>query len=273
MLPTPPLCEQRAIAEVLGSLDDKIATNTKLATTADELACAEFLKAAASAKSGSRTYADVASVGGGGTPRSTVPEYWDGDVLWLTPTDVTGLNGPYVSRTSRTITEAGLAATSSALYPVGSIFMTSRATIGAFAVAEAPMAVNQGFIVVQPHDERLRYWLFHEMRSRVSEYLDHANGATFMELSRGNFKKLPVTLADEQTMFTFGARVAPLHARASAALHENSALATTRDALLPALMSGRLRVSDAERIVDDVRSPAADDVARVRLDGGRPRAF
>ncbi|MBD8078170.1 restriction endonuclease subunit S [Cellulosimicrobium arenosum] len=242
---------QEAIADVLGALDEKIAANTRLATTADDLASSIFMRAVHGLEFSAQTFADVARVGGGGTPKSAVSEYWVGDVLWLTPTDVTALPGPYISSTKRTISEAGLQSISSALYDPGAIFMTSRATIGAFALAEAPMAVNQGFIVVEPLDESLRYWLFHEMRSRVGEFLDHANGATFMELSRGNFKKLPVRLAAPEVMTRFNETARVLHARASAALTENRALTAMRDALLPQLMSGRLRVRDA---VDAIES-------------------
>jgi len=197
------------------------------------------------------TYTDVATIGGGGTPRSKVPEYWGGDVQWLTPTDVTALAGPYIRQTDRTITEAGLASISSPLYPAGSICMTSRATIGAFALLGVPMAVNQGFIVVQPKDPSMRYWLLHEMRQRVDEFHDHANGATFMELSRGNFKKLRVCLAESAAMAEFGIEAEVLHDRACNALQENQRLAQTRDTLLPKLMSGRLRVREAEELVAD----------------------
>lgn len=247
----PSLSEQQAIAEVLGALDDKIEANRKLAATADALAVALFKHDARDAALSDLTYADVASVGGGGTPRSKVPEYWGGDVQWLTPTDVTSLSGPYIRETNRTITEAGLASVSSPLYPAGSICMTSRATIGAFALLGGPMAVNQGFIVVQPNDPALRFWLFHEMRHRVDEFHDHANGAIFMELSRGNFKKLRVHLADRSTMVEFGRRVESLHNSARTALRENRRLVEVRDTLLPKLMSGQLRVREAERLVAD----------------------
>lgn len=246
-----PIEEQRAIAEVLGALDDKIAANTKLAETIDELAHARFVDLLRGAELGTVAYEDLADIGGGGTPKSKVEEYWNGDVNWLTPTDVTALPGPYIADTSRKITKDGLATVSSKLYPVGSIFMTSRATIGAFALAEAPMAVNQGFIVVQPHEPRLRFWLLHEMRSRVQEYKDHANGATFLELSRGRFKKMRVKLADSGEMYAFNAEAATFHRLASQALRENRTLEETRDALLPQLMSGKLRVKDAEAVVSE----------------------
>lgn len=240
----PPLPIQQAIAEVLGALDDKIGANRKLAATADALARSIFAEAARDASLSEETYGDLAKIGGGGTPKSKVEEFWTGDVRWLTPTDVTALPGPYVEETSRRISEAGLASISSPLYPVGSIAMTSRATIGSFAILDRPMAVNQGFIVVEPYDENLRLWIFHEMRRRVREFYDYANGATFMELSRGNFKKIRVHLSDYNTMSRFGERVRPLHDSARLALRENETLIALREALLPRLMSGQLSVVD-----------------------------
>src|SRR5699024_376108 len=247
----PDLTAQEAIAEVLVALDDKIAANIKLAKTSDELAGAFFRQALLSATYSDETFSDLAKVGGGGTPSTKKPEYWDGRVSWATPTDVTALSGPYLEKTSRTISEAGLAACSSELYPVGSILMTSRATIGAFALAQAPTAVNQGFIVVQPHEPSLHFWLFHEMRSRVDEFISLANGATFLELSRGNFKKFKVRQATPEIMAEFNETAAALHNAARAALLENASLGTTRDALLPRLMSGKLRVNDAEKILEE----------------------
>ena len=248
----PSLQEQRAIAEVLGALDDKITANNKLATAADDLARALFQKALKSATYSDESFADLAEVSGGGTPSTKKPEYWNGTIPWATPTDVTALSGPYLEETSRTISELGLKSCSSALYPAGTILMTSRATIGAFALAQVPTAVNQGFIVVQPNDPSLRFWLFHEMRSRVDEFISLANGATFLELSRGNFKKFKVRKATPETMAAFNETAGVLHDSARAALLENNSLVATRDALLPQLMSGKILVREAESIVEDV---------------------
>jgi len=248
----PPVRDQSGIAEVLGALDDKIAANITLARSADDLATANYQFHASAEIRSNLTYGDVATVGGGGTPKTDVEKYWGGPVSWATPTDVTALPAPYLESTARTITEEGLASCSSPLYRAGSILMTSRATIGAFAINSQPTAVNQGFIVVNPHNEKWRWWLFHEMRSRVPEYLSHANGATFLELSRGKFKALPVRLIDEQGMVRFSEVAAALHASSRQALVESDALSNLRDTLLPHLMSGRLCVKDAERQVEAV---------------------
>lgn len=249
-IPLPRVEVQRGIAEVLGALDDKIAANTALAATSLELADAIFHRAVRRLAFGPATFEDVASIQGGGTPSTKVEEFWGGGISWATPTDVTNLGAPYLERTARTITPAGFEACSSALHPVGSIFMTSRATIGAFAIAKTPAAVNQGFIVVNAHDPSLQWWLFHEMRSRIPEFLSHANGATFLELSRGRFKKLSVRCPDD--VASFQAAVAPIHLRARAAAVEAEHLGNTRDLLLPMLMSGKIRVKDAERVVEGV---------------------
>lgn len=248
----PRMDEQRAIAEVLGALDDKIAANTYLVNTSLQLADAQFVDAAAHSMLSDLTFADVADVGGGGTPKTKVEEYWGDEVNWATPTDVTALHGPYLRSTSRRITEAGLDNCSSALYPTGSVLMTSRATIGAFAVAQAPMAVNQGFIVVNSKGDVPQWWLFHEMRRRVPEFVSHANGATFLELSRGKFKNFHVHLAATDVMQRFAETADALHKRAAAAEAESASLAATRDALLPLLMSGKVTVRDAESIVEGV---------------------
>lgn len=249
-IPAPPLPEQQAIAEVLGALDDKIAANTAVAATATHLATTEFTAAARSATWGP-TFDQLADVSGGGTPSTRNATFWDGEIWWATPTDMTALAGPYLESTARTITASGLAACSSKLFEPGAILMTSRATIGTLAVNSIPTALNQGFIVVEPHDPSMRWWLFHEMESRVNEFVSWANGATFLELSRGNFRKLPVRIPSAEALSAFAEAAEALHGAASGLLTQNRTLAATRDALLPQLMSGKLRVRDAEQLAAD----------------------
>lgn len=248
----PVLSEQRAIAEVLEALDDKIAANGRVVRTVGELTDAIYQQVRSSTRTYDRTFGDVAAVSGGGTPSTRVPEYWDGLVWWATPTDVTRLQAPYLPRTARTITELGLRACASKLHPAGSILMTSRATIGAFALAQCPVAVNQGFIVVNAIDDRNQLWLYHDMRSRVREFLSHANGATFLELPRGRFKSMPVSLPEGDSVNAFNDAVLPLHHLGAQIMREAGALSKARDELLVLLMSGRARVRDAEKAVEEM---------------------
>lgn len=247
----PGIHEQRAIAEVLGALDDKIAANERVVGTAESLADALFLSAAADYSPGPITFQEVASIEGGGTPKTKVEDYWGDEVAWATPTDVTQLNGLFLGDTGRKLTEAGLSACSSRLHPAGSILMTSRATIGALAIAAIPMAVNQGFIVANAIESDGQWWLYHEMKSRVPEFLNFANGATFMELPRGKFKQIPVRWPSEEELRSFNVAVSEIHERGRAAGVESASLARTRDELLPLLMSGKISVKDAETVVSD----------------------
>ncbi|QIK72601.1 restriction endonuclease subunit S [Propioniciclava coleopterorum] len=248
----PSFAEQQAISEVLGALDDKIAANTELIATCLGLSRALHARVLQQEATSDTLYTEVASVGGGATPSTKRPEYWDGDVPWAVPSDITALGAPYLDDTPRHITAEGFAACSSPLYPVGSILMTSRATIGAFAVNQVPTAVNQGFIVVTPHEDTHRWWLLHEMERRVPEYLNRANGATFLELPRGVFKTMHFDLPDTQVLEQFHQQVDPIHARALAASRESRTLAELRDTLLPALMDGTIKVKDAVASAEEV---------------------
>lgn len=248
----PSVSSQEAIAGVLGALDDKLAANTQLVASSLDLVRALFRSTSRLTPSRSTTYGEIAQVDGGGTPSTKVPAFWGGQIRWATPTDITSLRAPYLIDTARSITSDGLAACSSTLFAPGAILMTSRATIGAFAVNQIHTSVNQGFIVVRPNDPHATWWLFHEMESRVDEYISRANGATFLELPRGRFRTLEVAPPRHDVLLEFDAKASAIHAKSAAAAAESRSLASLRDTLLPKLMSGELRVRDAEKQVEDV---------------------
>lgn len=251
----PKLAEQRKITDLLGALDDKISTNVRIINATDSLV--DVLYSRVIKTPTEQSFAEVAQVFGGSTPSTKNDAFWDGDINWATPTDITALDGPWIGDTSRKITKAGLASMSSSLHPENSILMTSRATIGAIALASGPIATNQGFIVVEAPDE-LTPWLFAQMKARKHEFEAWANGATFMELSRGNFKKLPFIGCSDDDLQAFNDAAWPLLKRAQAAQKENQVLARTRDELLPLLMSGRITVGEAEEAADVAGSAASE---------------
>lgn len=251
----PEIREQQKIASVLKALDDKISTNVRIINAADSLV--DVLYSRVSKMPTEQSFAKVVQVFGGSTPSTKNDAFWDGDINWATPTDITALDGPWIGDTSRKITEAGLVSMSSSLHPENSILMTSRATIGAIALASGPIATNQGFIVVEAPDE-LTPWLFAQMKARKREFEAWANGATFMELSRGNFKKLPFIGCSDDDLQAFNDAAWPLLKRAQAAQKENQILTRTRDELLPLLMSGRITVSEAEEAADVAGAAASE---------------
>lgn len=244
----PPIDEQRGIAATLGALDDKIESNRRAVAGVQELSRSLYVAWRERHQTVMETvFGDFADVHGGATPKTSVPDYWCGGIAWTTPSDVTALSAPYLFATSRTITESGLSGISAALHPPGTIFMTSRATIGAFAVPQIPATTNQGFIVVRPREPIHRWFLFEEMRFRVPEFLDNANGSTFLELSRGRFKELPLRVPGAHALQELDGLLSPLHNKAAQTVSEITSLEMLRDFLLPELLSGRIRVPEAEQ--------------------------
>lgn len=234
-IPLPPLEEQERIAGILGSLDDKIEANTRLIHTLLDTADSVFQKFYSECELSESTYASL-EVYGGGTPSTKNETYWGGDIQWLTPTDVTSLGSPILFDTARKLTEDGLNACSSKLHPAGSIMMTSRATIGAFAINQYPAATNQGFIVAVPQREEERWWIYHHMKKDVPEMINSANGTTFLEISRRTFKGLPYGSLSDENLDRFHAVVNPLYELVKSSEQENLQLAETRDALIKRLI-------------------------------------
>lgn len=151
IVPIPPLPEQRAIAAVLSSLDDKIdllhRQNKTLEAMAETLFRQWFVEEAKEDWEEGKL-GDVISVKGGTTPSTKESEYWNGDIHWTSPRDLSNHNAVFVFNTERKITEKGLSQISSGLLPIGTVLLSSRAPIGYLAITEIPIAINQGYIAI-----------------------------------------------------------------------------------------------------------------------------
>ncbi len=196
------------------------------------------------------TIGDEVRVVGGSTPSTKEPKLWDGGINWATPKDLSTLAAPVLLETSRTITKAGLAKIGSGLLPVGALLLSSRAPIGYLAIAEVPVAINQGFIgmICDKRISNAFAWLW--TLENMEAILAKANGSTFQEISKGNFRPLPVVVPSEPVLRAFDAIAKPLYDRIAKNERESRTLAQTRDLLLPRLMSGELQVAQAERVVE-----------------------
>ena len=137
---------------------------------------------------------ELATVVGGGTPSRSQPTYWNGDVPWATPTDVTGLKGRVISETASTITDEGLANSSSVLLPPRSLLMTTRATIGACAVNQVSMATNQGFQSLVPKEGARVEFLYYLIQHHKRRLERLAAGSTFLEVSKRTIRDFRVVV-------------------------------------------------------------------------------
>ena len=137
---------------------------------------------------------ELATIIGGGTPSRSQPAYWNGDVPWATPTDVTGLKGRVISETNSTITDEGLANSSSVLLPPHSLLMTTRATIGACAVNQVSMATNQGFQSLVPKEGARVEFLYYLIQHHKRRLERLAAGSTFLEVSKRTIRDFRVVV-------------------------------------------------------------------------------
>jgi type I restriction enzyme S subunit len=160
------------------------------------------------------TVGALADVSGGSTPSTRQPSFWeDGSHYWATPRDLASLTMPVLLQTDRRVTESGLAQISSGLLPPGTVLMSSRAPIGYLAVAEVPVAVNQGFIAMKAKPNVSNLFLLLWADSAQEAIVSRANGSTFLEISKSNFRPIPVVTPSADVMVAFDRLVRPLYER------------------------------------------------------------
>ena len=192
-----------------------------------------------------RALGDVVEVVGGTTPSTKKPEYWESGIhCWATPKDLAALSSPVLLDTERRITDAGLQRIGSGLLPRGSVLLSSRAPIGYLAIAETPVAINQGFIGILPREELSNLFMLYWCEASHEEIVNHANGSTFLEISKGNFRQIPAVMPDRVAMIAFDRSTRPLYRRITSNEREAHALASQRDILLPKLVAGAVGVEE-----------------------------
>lgn len=188
---------------------------------------------------------DVAECVGGGTPSTKVSNYWDdGDISWVTPTDVTRNDHFVLLDSQKRITEAGLQNSSAKVVPPHAVLMTSRASVGFFAVAGREVCTNQGFISVVPHDAIFSNFILFQLSHRVEEIRGMASGSTFPEVSRGKFREFLIQVPPRRIVADFDEQASMFLKQIRILKLQNQKLRAARDLLLPRLMSGEIEVVD-----------------------------
>lgn len=186
--------------------------------------------------------ADVCETVGGGTPSTKVSEYWEGDITWVVPSDVTKNDCLILLASERKITEKGLRESSAKMVPAETILMTSRASVGFFALMDFGVCTNQGFINIIPHDEEMRMYLLFNLMSRVTEIRSNAKGTTFSEISKGRFRGMNVVVPARTLVFEFANITSDILLQVRCLRRSILQLTQARDLLLPRLMNGEVAV-------------------------------
>lgn len=141
---------------------------------------------------------EIGSVVGGATPSTTVDAYYNGDIPWLTPKDLSDFHERYIERGERNITKSGLNSCSAQLLPAGSVLFSSRAPIGYVAIAKNPIATNQGFKSIIPNPEKVdSLFLYYLLRYNKDNIEAMGSGTTFKEVSGATMKNIEVYLPED----------------------------------------------------------------------------
>lgn len=248
----PGLNVQRVIGSILASLDDKIAVNDRIAATALELAEALYLQASSSHDWSSIELGSAASWYSGGTPKTSEPRFWDGEIPWIS---ALSLKGCWIETSERRLTELG-AASGTRLVPAGVVIFVVRGSslkeefrVG---LTQREVAFGQDCKALVPSSGIDPHILFHGIRSARDQILDLVDETSIGagRLSTDLITKLAIRVPPEAAS-DIVEEIRSLDQLSAVRTRETRALLALRDALLPELMAGRLRVKDAEKVVEE----------------------
>ena len=188
--------------------------------------------------------ASLGKVSSGGTPDTSNEIYWNGNINWCTPTDITKLNGSkYIGETVVKITEKGLKSSSATLLPIGSVIVCTRATIGKAAISIDEISTNQGFKNIIPNSKKVDVeFLYYSIINSEHKLLRLGNGSTFLEVSKSDFEsfKIPLPPLPEQKA------IAQVLSTADAAIHTTEKLIAQKELrkkwLMQQLLTGKKRL-------------------------------
>jgi type I restriction enzyme S subunit len=261
------ILEQKAIAATLSCLDDMIELNNRTNKVLEEMVQAIFkhwfvdfefpnengepYKSSGGEMEDSelgeiplgwriRQFTDIIEVTGGGTPKTSNHDYWDGEIPFFTPKDC-NLNY-YVLDTEKHITELGLENCNSKLYPTNTVFITARGTVGKIAIAGRPMAINQSCYALRYRGEPLQYYVHQITKNAVNELQHKASGAVFDAIVTRDFDSLKTIVPTTDLVRAYDSTISKTYELLRINNMQNVVLSLTRDTLLPKLMSGEIRV-------------------------------
>lgn len=280
--------EQLAIAHILGTLDDKIELNRSMNHTLESIARAIFkswfvdfdpvrakmeglqpLGMAAETAAHfpdffedsplgklpvgwtATSFVDQIDVIGGGTPKTSVPEYWGGNIPWFSVVDTPGAGEVFAIATEKTITDKGVSNSSTRVLPVGTTIISARGTVGNLALVGVPMAMNQSCYGLLDRRGKNGFYLYFAAEAVVDMLRQRSHGSVFNTITRDTLQSLVFVSPPAEVVGAFERQVGVLFQRILTGLLVSKTLVAIRDTLLPKLISGEIRVKDAEKFVEE----------------------
>lgn len=235
----PSLDIQKRIIGILRSLDNKIELNNKISENLERQAF-ELFDNFYNRTNSSVKFTEIIQIMGGGTPKTGESSYWNGQIPFFTPKDV---GSPYTLTTEKWITEEGLAHCNSRLYPVNTVFVTARGTVGKAGMPGVPMAMNQSCYALVGKEIHQLLVYFYTLKT-VDRLKHKASGAVFDAITTRDFESESISKLSDNDAEAFLSIAKPIYQAILSNAIENQRLVSLRDILLPKLMSGEIDVGD-----------------------------
>ena len=186
---------------------------------------------------------DIADVYNGATPSTINEQNYGGDIVWITPKDLSDQNQKFVYQGERNISQAGYNSCSTHLLPPNTILMSSRAPIGLLSIAKTELCTNQGFKSFVPKAENISTYLYYYLNIHIKQIEQLGTGTTFKEVSREDVLKFPILKPSDAILDLWEKQVSALNNKQFVIQKENEFLTKQRDEILPLLMNGQVSVN------------------------------
>lgn len=189
-----------------------------------------------------RSLSELAEIVSGGTPATSEPTYWNGDIKWCTPTDITASPGKYLRDTARSISALGLRSSGARLLPAGALLLCSRATIGELKIAAYEVCTNQGFksLVCRPHVSN--EFLYYKLLTMKAQMVERAFGSTFLEISTANVAALAIAVPSLQEQSAIAEVLSGMDEELVALEARRAKTHALKQAMMQELLTGRTRL-------------------------------
>jgi len=237
--------EQKAIANILSSFDEKIELLKEQNETLEQMAQGVFREWFVDKIDENwevKTLGEVTNIKGGATPSTKNEDFWNGDIHWTSPKDLSNSKSVFLLDTNKKITEAGLKKISSGLLPRGTLLLSSRAPIGYLAISNVDVAINQGYIALLDDAYFSNYYMYFWLKTYMRLVEGASNGSTFQEISKSAFRQIECIVPNKENIEKFDDFIKSIFDKLLLNIEEIKTLQKTRDTLLPKLMSGEVRV-------------------------------
>jgi len=198
-----------------------------------------------------QTFRETIDIIGGGTPKTSNPAFWGGDIPWFSVVDAPNNSDIFVIDTEKRITEAGLSGSSTKLLPTGTTIISARGTVGRLALTGCPMTMNQSCYGLRGKAGD-NYFTYFSTTRLVQQLQQRAHGSVFDTITQETFTGVRLCYPTLDVIATFDGTVEPLMLRIRENLLQAQALSSLRDTLLPRLISGQLRLPETEAVIEAV---------------------